>query len=177
MTSKQVFVILLLWAISGLFFFNIVEISLPDDSVRPDSYMPGVYELDPDNWQHLILDRGEKPALVAFYSQDCIFCHEFAKVWAEVGKWYLNHADILVGKIDASKYRQFAKEKRVKSLPTITLVLKHYKTYKNKTDTEVDDKKRFFIEHFKELNLDAITKFVEDVLFTKDEDINEKDEL
>jgi len=75
-------------------------------------------EFDDTNFDSLVLS-GEKQAFVKFYAPWCGHCKNLAPDWEKLAKAFENEPDVVVGKLDATKYPDIASRYSVQGYPTL----------------------------------------------------------
>ena len=74
------------------------------------------YEANPTEWKYL----GDKPAIIDFYADWCVYCRKLAPVLEELAAEY--DGKIYIYKVDTEKEREIAAAFGVRALPTLLFI-------------------------------------------------------
>ena len=94
-------------------------------SDAPENPIEGVTDLTVDNWASTV-GEGSKAYIIEFYAPWCGWCKRLVPEWTKLGAAVGNHADVAVGKFDATQANgnEVASKYGVQGFPTIILVAK-----------------------------------------------------
>lgn len=95
------------------------EAALPQEVTPSPEVKPGVVELTPEDFDKIVLDT-TKNVLVKFYAPWCGHCTNMAPTYEELGKkMQVSSSNVVIAKIDASKYKDIGQRFSVRGFPTI----------------------------------------------------------
>ncbi|CBZ23587.1 protein disulfide isomerase [Leishmania mexicana MHOM/GT/2001/U1103] len=84
-------------------------------------------ELNPANFHKIVKDPS-KNVFVMFYAPWCGHCNNMKSTWLELADKYPIMEDVVIARVDASKYRGISKEFNVHGFPTLKFFSKKNKS-------------------------------------------------